>query len=90
MNSKLFTLHFSLLISLLFLSSCRQQAAKAYVTELDSNDSLSILMGNSEMTRYHSDKLDIDITYPSFLLGRRPDGGLHGRRRIAVVYGRTS
>ena len=67
MNSKLFTLHFSLLISLLFLSSCRQQAAKAYVTELDSNDSLSILMGNSEMTRYHSDKLDIDITYPSFL-----------------------
>ena len=67
MNSKLFTLHFSLLISLLFLSSCRQQAAKAYVTELDSNDSLSILMGNSEKTRYHSDKLDIDITYPSFL-----------------------
>ena len=59
--------HFSFLIFLLFLSACRQQAAKAYVTELDSNDSLSILMGNSEMTRYHSDKLDIDITYPSFL-----------------------
>lgn len=49
------------------MSGCRQQGAKAYVTELDSNDSLSIIMGDSKMIDYHSERLGIDITYPSFL-----------------------
>ncbi|MBQ9231799.1 MAG: hypothetical protein IJ190_11600 [Prevotella sp.] len=49
------------------LTACRQQVAKAYMTELDSDDSLSIIMGESQMVSYHSDRLGIDITYPSFL-----------------------
>ena len=58
----------SLLIFLtLCLTACRQQMPKAYVTELDSNDSLTIAMGNSKMIDYHSDRLGIDITYPSYL-----------------------
>ena len=56
-----------ILFTLLSLTGCRQQVAKAYVAELDSNDSISMLMGNSEMTHYHSNRLGIDITYPSFL-----------------------
>jgi hypothetical protein len=52
---------------MLCLMACRQQMLKAYVTELDSNDSLSIIMGDSKMIDYHSERLGIDITYPSFL-----------------------
>lgn len=52
---------------LLCMMACRQQMPKAYVTELDSNDSLSIVMGDSKMIDYHSERLGIDITYPSFL-----------------------
>ncbi|MBP3776713.1 MAG: hypothetical protein IJ069_13595 [Prevotella sp.] len=51
----------------LCLTACRQQMPKAYITELDSNDSLTIAIGNSEMTNYHSERLGIDITYPSYL-----------------------
>ncbi len=55
-------------VLILCLFGCRQQpTAKAYVSELDSNDSLSMLMGESKMTSYHSERLDLDITYPSFL-----------------------
>ncbi len=60
--------NFLFLLSLaLCLVACRQQQPKAYVMELDSNDSLTIALGDSKMTNYHSDKLDIDITYPSYL-----------------------
>ena len=52
---------------LLCMMACRQQTPKTYVTELDSNDSLSIVMGDSKMIDYHSEQLGIDITYPSFL-----------------------
>ena len=52
---------------LIVATACKQQQAKAYVSELDSNDSLSIEMGASQMTSYHSERLGIDITYPSFL-----------------------
>jgi len=51
----------------LCLTACRQQMPKAYITELDSNESLTIAIGNSEMTNYHSERLGIDITYPSYL-----------------------
>lgn len=49
------------------MTSCRQQTARSYVTELDSNDSLSISIGESKMVSYHSDRLGIDLIYPSFL-----------------------
>lgn len=66
MNKRFLFLISAVLILCLF--GCRQQpTAKAYVSELDSNDSLSMLMGESKMTSYHSERLDLDITYPSFL-----------------------
>ena len=40
---------------------------KAYTSELTSDDSLTIRMGQWDLTRYHSDKLGMDINYPSFL-----------------------
>ena len=43
------------------LMACRQQTPKAYVTELDSNDSLSIVMGDSKMIDYHSERLGITV-----------------------------
>lgn len=49
------------------MTSCRQQVAKSYATELDSNDSIAISIGESKMVNYHSEKLGIDIIYPSFL-----------------------
>lgn len=49
------------------VTSCRQQVAKSYATELDSNDSMSISIGESKMVNYHSERLGIDIVYPSFL-----------------------
>lgn len=49
------------------MTSCRQQVAKSYATDLDSNDSIAISIGESKMVNYHSEKLDIDIIYPSFL-----------------------
>lgn len=51
----------------LCVTSCRQQVLKAYTSELDSNDSMSISIGESKMVSYHSDRLGIDIVYPSFL-----------------------
>ena len=49
------------------VTSCRQQAARAYLTELNCNDSMAISIGESEMVNYRSDRLGIDIVYPSFL-----------------------
>jgi hypothetical protein len=63
MKTNSFLLAFLLIVA----TACKQQQAKAYVSELDSNDSLSIEMGASQMTSYHSERLGIDITYPSFL-----------------------
>lgn len=44
-----------------------QQQPKAYVSTMTSDDSLLIRMGKWELIRYHSDKLGMDINYPSFL-----------------------
>lgn len=52
---------------MLCITGCRQQVPKAYVSKLDSSDSLLIAMNDSKMTNYHSERLDIDITYPSYL-----------------------
>jgi hypothetical protein len=56
----------SLLLGTL-LTACSGQQPKAYVSELTSDDSLTIRMGQWDLTRYHSDKLGMDINYPSFL-----------------------
>ena len=63
MKTKLYILA----LFLMALAACKQQPSKAYVTNLDSNDSLSIELGNSKMINYHSERLGIDISYPSFL-----------------------
>ena len=39
-----------------------------YVSELTSADSLSIKMGDYTLLKYHSDRLGIDINYPSYLV----------------------
>lgn len=44
-----------------------QQQPKSYVTELTSDDSMTIKMGQWDLIKYHSDKLGMDINYPSFL-----------------------
>ncbi|MBR2292474.1 MAG: hypothetical protein IJ868_09255 [Prevotella sp.] len=44
------------------------QQPKAYVSELTSSDSVSIQMGQWTLLKYHSDRLGMDINYPSFLV----------------------
>jgi hypothetical protein len=56
-----------LLCALLVVACGGQQQPIAYVSELTSDDSLTIRMGQWDLTRYHSDKLGMDINYPSFL-----------------------
>lgn len=52
----------------LWLASCgSSNQPKGYVSELTSDDSLTISLGQWELTRYHSDKLGMEIDYPSFL-----------------------
>ncbi|MCR4583893.1 MAG: hypothetical protein K5764_10150 [Prevotella sp.] len=59
---------FALLAGCLLLSSCGgQQQPHAYSSQLDSNDSLLIEMGQWTLTRYHSTRLGFDINYPSCL-----------------------
>lgn len=52
----------------LLLGSCGSNPRpKAYYTELTSDDSMTIKMGQWDLIKYHSDKLGLDINYPSFL-----------------------
>lgn len=51
----------------LLVSCVNTQQPKAYTSELTSDDSLLIRMGQWDLTRFHSDKLGMDINYPSFL-----------------------
>lgn len=52
----------------LLLGSCGSNPQpKAYYTELTSDDSMTIKMGQWDLIKYHSDKLGLDINYPSFL-----------------------
>lgn len=50
-----------------FGSCGSKQQPKSYVSELTSADSMLIQMGTWDLIKYHSDKLGIDINYPSFL-----------------------
>jgi hypothetical protein len=54
----------------IILSACggqRQPRAYGGVGELTSDDSMTIKMGQWDLLKYHSDKLGLDINYPSFL-----------------------
>lgn len=52
------------------LASCmgNQNQPKAYSSELTSSDSFMIKMGDYMLIKYHSDRLGLDINYPSFLV----------------------
>ena len=54
----------------LLLTACggSQQQPKSFVNVLTPDDSVSIAMGNWVLMQYHSDKLSMDIDYPSFLV----------------------
>ena len=56
-------------ISALLLGACGsgQRQPRAYSAELCSDDSMTIRMGQWDLLKFHSDKLGIDINYPSFL-----------------------
>ena len=57
-------------LAVCILSACGggQRQPHAYGgTELSSDDSMTIRMGQWDLIKYHSDKLGIDINYPSFL-----------------------
>ena len=58
---------FAILLLILLASCGNTQQPKAYTSVLTSADSLTIRMGQWDLTRYHSDKLGMDINYPSFL-----------------------
>ena len=55
---------------LALLASCmgNQSQPKAYRSELTSSDSFMIKMGDYMLMKYHSDRLGLDINYPSFLV----------------------
>ena len=61
-------LAFALLSLVLLMAACSGgQQPRSYVAELTSDDSMTIRLGQWDLTRYHSDKLGLDINYPSFL-----------------------
>lgn len=70
MNTKI---HPLLLVIALFgviyaLGGCSgSQQPRSYVADLTSDDSMTIRLGQWNLTRFHSDKLGLDINYPSFL-----------------------
>ena len=59
-----------ILVLLGILTACggqRQPRAYGGVGQLTSDDSMTIRMGQWDLLKYHSDKLGLDINYPSFL-----------------------
>ena len=56
------------LLALLSLASCGGTQPRSYSAALTPDDSLSIAMGDWVLTKYHSDKLSLDIFHPSFLV----------------------
>ena len=58
----------ALLSLVLLMTACSGgQQPRSYVAELTSDDSMTIRLGQWDLTRFHSDKLGLDINYPSFL-----------------------
>ena len=55
-------------VAIVMMACGGQRQPKYYgSTELSSDDSLTIKMGQWDLLKYHSDKLGMDINYPSFL-----------------------
>ncbi len=53
---------------IIILSSCGQnKQLKSFNNVLSSDDSLSIELGNAKLKQYHSEALNLDITYPDYL-----------------------
>lgn len=59
-----------IVLTMLLFSACfeSQKQPRAYVSELTSGDSVSIKMGQYTLLKYHSDRLGLDINYPSYLV----------------------
>ena len=56
-------------VAIVMLSGCNsRQQPHAYVSELTSADSVSIRMGNYTLLKYYSDRLGMNINYPSYLV----------------------
>ena len=63
------------LACIMALGSCGSKPQpRAYVSELTSSDSIIIQMGQWHLIKYHSDKLGMDINYPSFLIHQELPG----------------
>ena len=57
------------IVAIVMLSGCNsRQQPHAYVSELTSSDSVSIRMGNYTLLKYYSDRLGMQINYPSYLV----------------------
>ena len=57
------------IVAIVMLSGCNsRQQPHAYVSELTSSDSVSIRMGNYTLLKYYSDRLGMNINYPSYLV----------------------
>ena len=60
----------AILAFVLMLCGCfgGDKQPKAYTSELSGSDSLSIRMGNYTLLKYYSERLGLNINYPSFLV----------------------
>lgn len=67
LRSSMFIGTLALMASFILGSCSTKPQPKAYYTELTSDDSLTIKMGRWDLIKYHSDKLGMQINYPSFL-----------------------
>ena len=67
LRSSMFIGTLALMASFMLGSCSTKPQPKAYYTELTSDDSLTIKMGRWDLIKYHSDKLGMQINYPSFL-----------------------
>ena len=57
------------IVAIGMLGGCNShQQPHAYVSELSSADSLSIKMGQYTLLKYYSDRLGLNINYPSYLI----------------------
>ena len=63
-----YLLLFGIAILMVFSACGSKPQPRAYVSELSSSDSMIIQMGQWHLIKYHSDKLGMDINYPSFLV----------------------
>ena len=69
----------------LLLSACGgRQQPKAYTSQLTSDDSMTIRMGQWQLMRYHSERLGFDINYPSFLV-RQPLPEATGAQEVFLM-----